>query len=127
AQVLDDPADVFAQRVGLQVLDAGEVELLDELAVNVALQVVETLIAAAGAGGGGQARVTGRRAVPADAVEPRQPLLQARHGQRSSIRKIPVATSLVHVSRGQGKICGGWRDGTRLRLSSVGVTIECPL
>ena len=49
AQVLDDQADVAAQGVAVQVADARQVELLDQLAVDVPLQLLEALVAAAGA------------------------------------------------------------------------------
>ncbi len=44
AQVLDDEADLAAQRVALQVADARQVELVDELAVDAALELLELCI-----------------------------------------------------------------------------------
>ena len=41
AQVLDDQADFAAQHVAFQLADAGQVELVDELAVDLALELVE--------------------------------------------------------------------------------------
>ena len=46
AQVLDDPADVPPHGVAGQVLDAGEVEPLDQLGVDLPLEFVEVLAAA---------------------------------------------------------------------------------
>jgi len=44
AQVLDDPADILAQSVGLEILDARESRAFHELAVDVPLQVLEGLV-----------------------------------------------------------------------------------
>ena len=51
AQVLDDQADLAAQRVAFQVADARQVELVDQLAVDEALQLLEALGALAIAAG----------------------------------------------------------------------------
>ena len=52
AEVLDDQADLAAQHVAFQLADARQVELVDELAVDPALEVLEigTLVLFAGAG-----------------------------------------------------------------------------
>src|SRR5207248_11549985 len=68
AQVLDDAADVAPHGVAGQVADAGEVEPLDELRVDLPLQLVEVL-AVAGAADRARAREAGNPARAGVAVE----------------------------------------------------------
>jgi hypothetical protein len=60
AQVLDDEANLLAEHVARQLADAGQVELIDELAVDLPLEVLELLLlrsfGGSQAGGGGWKR-----------------------------------------------------------------------
>jgi len=80
AQALHHQADLAAEGVALQIADARQVELIDQLLVDEALQFLETLVRLpvhARLAGGQAAQAVRAAALARQAV---QPSLQTRHG-----------------------------------------------